>query len=75
MAKFLKFKPRNHNELKEDGHFRTGAVTECVECNKIFAAKNFYVLAADLDLHGWKYYKGKEYDIEGPMCPKCQELY
>lgn len=73
MAKFLKFRPRDYNQLRKDGHFRPRVIAECVECSKVFSSKNVFSLAADLDMHGWKYYKDKELDVEGPMCPDCQD--
>lgn len=75
MAKFLKFKPRNLDTLKQEGHFRTRSIAECGECNKIFSSRDEFTLAADLDLHGWSYYQGKDYDYEGPLCPNCKKAY
>lgn len=75
MARFLKFKPRDPAQLRRDGYFRQRYVAECVECNAEFSARNESCLAADLDMAGWKYFKHKDWDIEGPMCPACQDNY
>jgi len=73
MSRFLKIPRRTLDELNK--HFRTRIVTECIECSTEFSARNRVTLIADLHMAGWRYFKDKNHDIEGPMCPSCQLIY
>ena len=70
-------------KMKEHIHMR--ATVECIECSrmegsflynelefaKVILSQNFTYN----ELGGWIYFDDDNYDIEGPLCPNCQNLY